>query len=1057
MKTILKFKWVIMALWIVAAIGLMFTAPSMQDLVRTKGQIDVPAGYSSKVATELAKEINAGEGEGSAAGLDTVLVFHKDGGLDQAQIDEVKHTVNQLKEDRESLGITSVTSHYDTAELKDQLVSKDGSSILVMLQVQPGDMELSQVRDNIYTALADTTVDHYMTGDWVIAEDLIQSSEDGLKKTELITIVFILVILFIVFRSALAPFVPLLTVGISYLVSQSIVSFLVEYADFPLSNFTQIFMVAIMFGIGTDYCILLISRYKEELSHGHNRIDAIVNTYRTAGKTVFYAGLAVLIGFTAIGFSTFVLYRSAVAVAVGVAVLLIALYTIVPFFLAVLGKGLFWPAKGSVEHKQSKLWGRVGSFSLKRPVWTLLILAVIIVPPLLAHKGDVSYNSLDEIGEKYSSVKGFNLIADRFGPGETLPASVVLKTDKPMDNSEGLALIEKVTRELSGVDGVKFVRSATRPVGEEMDEFLVADQVTVLDDGLVQSGDGLLQIEGGLSEASNALAENAPQLQDAAKGAEQLISGTNELKTGVSQLSAGLKEIQRGMTEGSTGAKQLHQGLSEARKSAEQLSEAAQQLEASYNELGGGLSQLTDGYQQIASEQMKVAEGLSGAVLQVEALQQTFPELTGDEQYMTALETVKQLQQGASTIGTQLTEMSTQLGIVQAGVTKANEGYSQATAGQSQLAQGLGALVQGIAELEQGLVQAAAGQGKIVAELPNISGGLEQLADGQQQLQAGFASLDGQLGTLTSGLDESVSGLKQIQGGLVTAGDYLQSLSQTADKQMAGWYIPADVTENEQFQMALDMYMSADRKTVKFDVVFESSPYEQQAMEQVEPLQAAANRAIMSTDYANAELAVGGVTSMNHDLKTLSDADYSRTVTFMLIGIAIILIILFRSIVIPLYVILSLIVTYFTSLALTELVFVKVAGLTGLSWPVPFFGFVILIALGVDYSIFLMDRFREYRHLDPKEAILEAMKNMGSVIMSAAVILGGTFAAMLPSGVMSLLQIGTMVLFGLLLYAIIMLPLFIPIMVRMFGVANWWPFMGKESSNDHQKDNQLHM
>ncbi|MGG1963446.1 MMPL family transporter [Bacillus pumilus] len=82
-----------------------------------------------------------------------------------------------------------------------------------------------------------------------------------LKKTELITIIFIFFILIIVFRSILAPVVPLITIGISYAVSRCIVAFLVEYMQFPLSNFTQIFMVAIMFGIGTDYCILLLSRF----------------------------------------------------------------------------------------------------------------------------------------------------------------------------------------------------------------------------------------------------------------------------------------------------------------------------------------------------------------------------------------------------------------------------------------------------------------------------------------------------------------------------------------------------------------------------------------------------------------------------------------------------------------------------------------------------------------------------------------------------------------------------------------------------------------------------
>src|SRR5699024_9197415 len=133
----------------------------------------------------------------------------------------------------------------------------------------------------------------------------------------------------------------LLTVGISYLVAEGIVSILADTTSFPLSTFTQIFMVSIMFGIGTDYCILIISRFKEEM-HAHDSIkDAVLAAYKASGKTIFYAALAVLIGFSTIGLSQFSLYQSAVAVAVGVFVITIALLTIVPFFLVVLGRKLF--------------------------------------------------------------------------------------------------------------------------------------------------------------------------------------------------------------------------------------------------------------------------------------------------------------------------------------------------------------------------------------------------------------------------------------------------------------------------------------------------------------------------------------------------------------------------------------------------------------------------------------------------------------------------------------------------------------------------------------------
>ena len=234
-----------------------------------------------------------------------------------------------------------------------------------------------------------------MTGAELIDEDVLISSEDGLRKTELIAFFFILIVLLAVFRSVVAPLIPLLTVGVSYVAARFVVAIWADVADFPLSTFTQVFMVAVMFGIGTDYCILLISRFKEELARHEHVADAVVATYRTAGKTVFFSGLAVLVGFTAIGLSEFILYRSAVAVAVGIAVMMLALVTIVPFLMALLGPRLFWPLKSAIEHKPSRLWERAGRFSVRRPLAALLITAAVAITVLLQYEGTVSFNLVE--------------------------------------------------------------------------------------------------------------------------------------------------------------------------------------------------------------------------------------------------------------------------------------------------------------------------------------------------------------------------------------------------------------------------------------------------------------------------------------------------------------------------------------------------------------------------------------------------------------------------------------------------------------------------------------
>lgn len=355
---------------------------------------------------------------------------------------------------------------------------------------------------------------------------------------------------------------------------------------------------------------------------------------------------------------------------------------------------------------------------------------------------------------------------------------------------------------------------------------------------------------------------------------------------------------------------------------------------------------------------------------------------------------------------------------------------------------GLQKLIDGIDALEKGLDSAADGQGTIIKKLPAVSSGLGEVNSGQQQLLDGFSQLGGQFGQLTDGLGQSVNGLTQIHDGFTEAEGFLSELAKS--KEDTGIFIPDEILEDKQFAQVLDTYLSPDRKIAKIDVIFSENPYSTEAINQVGELEAAVERAVKDTKLENAKVKVAGVTSMNHDLGTMSDQDFSRTVVFMLVGIFIVLVILFRSLIMPIYIVASLLLTYFTTMGITEAIFVNLLGYEGLTWAVPFFSFVILMALGVDYSIFLMGRFNEYRGEPVDKAMILAMGSMGSVIISAVIILGGTFAAMLPSGVLSLLQIATVVISGLVLYSVVMLPLFIPVVVKIFGKANWWPFVGKK-------------
>ncbi|WP_160719139.1 MMPL family transporter [Bacillus sp. USDA818B3_A] len=1053
MRTIIKGKWFILAAWVAVIAALFIAAPNMESLVREKGQISVPEGYSSTLAAKILEDVQSSENKGTD--LQTALVFHSNKKLTEEDLKNAEKAVQILEEQKNKLGITEIVSHFNQEELKDQLVSKDGKTILVSVKVTADGREAKDISKDLYEAIDDTKLDHYYTGNWVISEDLVTNSQEGLKKTEGITVVFILVVLLLVFRSIVAPIIPLVTVGFSYLTAQSIVGLLVDHVNFPLSTFTQTFLVAVLFGIGTDYCILLLSRFKEEMAKNESVTDAIVETYRTAGKTVLFSGIAVMIGFASIGLSTFQLYKSAAAVAVGVAILLLALVTVVPFFMAVLGKKLYWPSKGQLEHSDSKIWGVMGKFALARPFLAFILVVIISVPFLFTYQDQLSFNSLEEISDDYPSIKGFNLIADSFGPGESMPTQIVIKNDDQLNTSEYITLTDKISQELLKVHNVDTVRSATRPTGTPIDDFYISKQAATLEDGLSKGNDGIKKISDGLAEAGTQMASNQPKMKEATDGISQLITGTNQLQTGMGSLQAGLTKIQDGLKSGSMGAGEARKGLEEIKSQSEKLLAGYKQLLEGYKTASSGLGTLKANYDQIAGGLTLIHQNLVKTDQAFANLEKQYADIVQNQNYQAIKMTVAGVKTATDptaddprvSLVTSLNTLNTGLQGAQNGINTANQSLAKMLTGQGQLIDGMGQLIDGIGKLEDGLDQMEKGQGTAIANLPKFSGGLEGLAAGQQQLLNGFQDIGGQITKLSNGLTQSADGLNQVSEGLGSAQNYL---SDVAKQKQNGFYIPQDVLNSKDFEKVLDTYMSQDRKVMTIDVIFNKNPYSNEAINSVSDIKQAVTRAVKDTKLENAKIEVGGVSSMHHDLDRISKADYSRTVILMLAGISIILVILLRSLIMPLYLIGSLVLTYYTSMAISESIFVNILGLTGISWAVPFFAFVILVALGIDYSIFLMDRFNEYRDMPVQQAILLSMKKMGSVIISAAVILGGTFAAMMPSGVLSLVEIATILLIGLALYSLVVLPLFVPVMVKTFGQANWWPFMKNTDSRiDH--------
>ena len=871
MRTILKLKWPIFIGVIVLTAGLFLLAPNLTEQAEEAGSFQLSEEASSQMAATMLADADAA--------VQTIsLVIPLENELDES----MRETLDQMVSEIEALGapVTDVLNPVENEELEEQLVSDDGQTVLVPITVDGTDEEVNKVADRVRESVLPDEMTAYVTGEAIINNDVNISAQEGLKRTEIITVVLIFGLLLAVFRSLVTPFIPLAAVGITYLLSQSVVAFFIDWFGFPVSNYTQIFLVAILFGIGTDYCILLLSRYKEELSAGHSVEESIVNTYKTAGRTLFISGLAVFIGFSAIGFAEFPIFKSAVAVAVGIFVLLLVLYTIVPFFMAVLKEKLFWPSKKTASHKDSNLWIWMSKLSINRPLLSMLVVAIITIPLLFTYNNSLSFNTVDEIGSEYESVKGLRAVEEGFGQGDSLPVQVVVKSDTSLAEEETVPYFESVSREIEKIDGVDSVRSITRPTGEVIEDLHVDTQLGLLADGVTEARDGLGEVQSGLEEIQT-------NLQN------------------ISQQAA-----------------------------------------------GGGLG--------------GAAAGLAG--------------------------------------------LNEQLGAVTQGLQQTGN-----------IQQTVGALTQisgGLSEIQQGL-QGAAGQ------MDELGAGLTQLSEG---------------------IGASNEGLGEIEAGLTQATETMQAMSDSEAVRSTGLFIPEGTLEQPEFEQVLDRYTFAEETGMMMEVILAVNPYSPEAIEIVEEIKNAVERSTMEPPLADTQIAFGGIASINNDLEEVASNDFTSTVVIMLISLFVVLAFLFRSLIMPVYMIGSLLLTYYTSISIAELIFVNGLGFDGISWAVPFFGFVMLVALGVDYSIFLLDRFREesFNGITVRDAMRTSMARMGTVIITAAIILAGTFGAMMPSGVLSLVQIATIVITGLLLYGLIVLPLLIPAISVSFDRGVWWPFGSKK-------------
>lgn len=473
-------KWVVLAAWIVAMVVMSPLGGKLADETRDDTASFLPeSAESTEVVEQLEDDFDAGE---TTKGL---IVYQRDGGLTDADAERIAADAQGIRQVPDDVKLTEEIAVPLQPGSPPELVSENREVAYTVLTVESDFDQLSTSGEKIREIVDEDPVDGLtvkVTGDVGFFADAEEVFSDFDFKLLLATVILVLVLLGAIYRAVLVALTPIIVVFLAYTVAQGFIYLYAESGAIVSSNATGI-LIVLMFGVGTDYCLLLVSRYREELHRHEDKHEAMQLALRQSGPAILASGmtvaLAMLVLIIADSRNTNTLGPVA---AIGVTSAMVAGLTLLPALLTIFGRAGFWPRKGNVAYDPSSaaggrtgVWRRIGDKVLQSPGTALLVTAVAFGAAalgVLAYK--VDYSSTSFFKQSVDSVEGFRLIEDNFDAGLNAPTTVLVTREG------GSATDADINAAVQGLQGAEGVAGAT-PTGLRSDDGSTASIEIVLD------------------------------------------------------------------------------------------------------------------------------------------------------------------------------------------------------------------------------------------------------------------------------------------------------------------------------------------------------------------------------------------------------------------------------------------------------------------------------------------------------------------------------------------------------------------------------------------------
>jgi len=529
---VVRWPWVVIGCWVALAMVLPLFFPSLTEVTQKQPTSPLPASAPAIVSNRQMAEAFSKSGT-----EDNVLLvlLTNDKGLGPADEQVYRTLVDRLRQD--SQDVVMLQDFVGTPPLRETLSSQDGKAWILPVGLS-GDLAspeanaaYTRVADIVKNTVAGTPLTANLTGTAATIADVIDVSERDQVRIEAAIVTLLLVILLIIYRNPITMLLPLITIGVSLAIAQTVLAGVAQLG-LPVTTQTLVFLTGMIAGAGTDYAVFLISRYHDYLRLGADSDQAVKSALSSIGKVIAASAATVGVTFLGMTFTRLELFSATgPALAIGIGVAFVAAVTLLPAIIVLTGRRRWIKPRRDLT---TRFWRRSGIRIVRRPKANL-VASLMVLLILAGCLGVVRYNYDDRrtLPDSVESSIGYAAMDRHFSLSSMIPQYLLIQSRHDLRTPEALADMEQMAQRMSQLPGIAAVRGVTRPDGAPLEAASTTRQAG--------------EIGKRLDDASVLIKDRTDDLNRLASGSDQLADSLAILRDQITKLMSGVGSLINGL------------------------------------------------------------------------------------------------------------------------------------------------------------------------------------------------------------------------------------------------------------------------------------------------------------------------------------------------------------------------------------------------------------------------------------------------------------------------------------------------------------------------------